>query len=56
MGFGYKVDGYPREVGHIHYKWDLDLAVCWVVINEFAKKRFMDHLETTDVVFRVLKV
>jgi len=55
MGFGYKIDGYPREVGHIHYKWDLDLAVCWVVINEFARKRFMEHLETSDVVYRVMK-
>ena len=53
IGFGYKVDRYPREVGHLIYEPN-GLEMCIVVINDFAKKRFIDHLETTDVVFRVM--
>ena len=53
IGFGYKVDGYEREVGHIIYKPD-GLEMCIVVINDFAKKRFIEHLKATDFVFRVL--
>ena len=53
IGFGYKVDGYPREVGQILYEIG-GLEMCIVVINDFAKKRFIDHLETTDFVFRIL--
>ena len=53
IGFGYKVDGYPREVGHIIYELG-GLEMCIVVINDFAKKRFLDHLNATDVVYRVL--
>ena len=54
IGFGYKVNGYEREVGHIIYK-PADLVMCIVVINEFAKKRFIDHLDNNDVKYRVLK-
>lgn len=53
IGFGYKVDGYDREVGHIIYKPD-GLEMCIVVINDFAKKRFIEDLKTTDYVFRIL--
>ena len=52
LGFGYKVDGYPREVGHILHKYGVKM--CVVVINNFAKKRFIQHLNTTDIVFRIL--
>ena len=54
IGFGYKVDGYPREVGHILYE-PSGLEMCIVVINDFAKKRFLDHLDNNDVKYRVLK-
>ena len=55
IGFGYKVDGHSREVGHILYAIDLDLKVCVVVINAFAKKRFIEHLKVSGVNYKELQ-
>ena len=50
LGFGYYIDGHPREVGNIIYK--IDLNVCVVVINDFAKKRFIDYMIESAVHYR----
>lgn len=53
IGFGYKVDGLSREVGHMLYKFGV--KVCVVVINAFAKKRFIEHLKVSGVRYKELQ-
>ena len=53
ISFGNKVDGLSREVGHMLYKFGV--KVCVVVINAFAKKRFIEHLKVSGVRYRELQ-
>ena len=53
IGFGYNVDGHSREVGHILHEFGV--KVCVVVINAFAKKRFIEHLKVSGVNYKELQ-